>query len=540
MRIRFLFLLPLLCLPASVRSEDYSDVTVIVRGSETIASTSDEFVCATIDWWPPEKCNYDQCPWGRASVLNLDLTNPLLAKAIQAFSPLRIRVGGSLQDQVVYGTPNLGSPCDPFTKVSGGLFGFSQGCITLERWDAINSLFLNTGAVVTFGLNALQGRKQIRRGVWGGPWNSSNAREFMEYTVSKNYPIDSWEFGNELSGSGIGASVGAEQYGKDLVELQSIINDLYGDSRKPLVVAPGGFYDQKWFAQLLDVSGPNVLNAMTHHIYNLGAGNDPQVPNRILNPKYLSGTSDTFRGLQLTIQRHGPWSSPWVGEAGGAYNSGSRLVSNTFLNSFWYLDQLGQSAKYDTKVYCRQTLIGGNYGLLDTDTFVPNPDYYSALLWNRLMGTGVLSIDISGSSYLRAYVHCGKQKGGIALLLLNLHRSTGFMVSIRNDLNVDLAERQGITRDNAFVHGLKRTVSWVGSRASDGFSNREEYHLSAKDGNPFARTMLLNGAPLELTEDGDIPQLNPVQVSVNSPIYVAPLTIAFVVFPDFEAEACGR
>ncbi|KAG0521398.1 hypothetical protein BDA96_08G156800 [Sorghum bicolor] len=540
MRLWSLFLLPLLCLPARVRSEDYSDVTVIVRGSETIASTSDEFVCATIDWWPPEKCNYDQCPWGRASVLNLDLTNPLLAKAIQAFSPLRIRVGGSLQDQVLYGTPNLGSSCDPFTKVSSGLFGFSQGCITLERWDDINNLFLSTGAVVTFGLNALQGRQQTRKGVWGGPWNSSNAREFIEYTVSKNYPIDSWEFGNELSGSGIGASVAAEQYGKDLVELQTIINELYGDSSKPLVVAPGGFYDQKWFAQLLDVSGPNVLNAMTHHIYNLGAGNDPQVPNRILNPQYLSRTSDTFRSLQLTIQRHGPWSAPWVGESGGAYNSGSRLVSNTFLNSFWYLDQLGQSAKYDTKVYCRQTLIGGNYGLLDTDTFVPNPDYYSALLWHRLMGTRVLSIDISGSSYLRAYVHCAKQKGGVALLLLNLHRTMGFMVSVRNDLNVNLAEGRGIRRDNAFVHGLKRTVSWVGSKASDGFSKREEYHLSAKDGNPFARTMLLNGVPLELTEDGDIPPLYPVEVSVNSPIYVAPLTIAFVVFPDFEAEACGR
>ncbi|KAL6622502.1 hypothetical protein ACP70R_032381 [Stipagrostis hirtigluma subsp. patula] len=541
MRLWFLFLVPLLWLPSPIRSEDYSDVTVIVRGSETIASTSDEFVCATIDWWPPEKCNYDQCPWGRASVLNLDLTNPLLAKAIQAFSPLRIRVGGSLQDQVLYGTPNLGSPCDPFTKVSGGLFGFSQGCITMERWDAINDLFLNTGAVVTFGLNALQGRQQIRSGVWGGAWNSSNAREFMEYTVSMNYPIDSWEFGNELSGSGIGASVDAEQYGKDLVELQAIINQLYGESRKPLVVAPGGFYDKKWYAKLLDVSGPNVLNAMTHHIYNLGAGNDPQVPNRILNPQYLSRTSDTFRDLQLTIQRHGPWAAPWVGEAGGAYNSGSRRVSNTFLNSFWYLDQLGQSAKYDTKVYCRQTLIGGNYGLLDTDTFVPNPDYYSALLWHRIMGKGVLSIDISGSSYLRAYAHCGKQKvGGVALLLLNLHRSMGFMVSIRNDLNVDLAEGQGIRRDNAFVHGLKRTVSWVGSKASDGLEKREEYHLSAKDGNTFARTMLLNGAPLELTEDGDIPPLNPVQVSVNSPIYVAPLSIAFVVFPDFEAEACGR
>ena len=131
-------------------------------------------------------------------------------------------------------------------------------------------------------------------------------------------------------------------------------------------------------------------------------------------------------------------------------------------------------------------------------------------------------------------------QGGVALLLLNLHRTMGFMVSVRNDLNVNLAEGREIRRDNAFVHGLKRTVSWVGSKASDGFSKREEYHLLAKDGNPFARTMLLNGVPLELTEDGDIPPLYPVEVSVNSPIYVAPLTIAFVVFPDFEAEACGR
>lgn len=78
--------------------------------------------------------------------------------------------------------------------------------------------------------------------------------------------------GNELSGSGIGASVGAEQYGKDLVELQKIVDRLYENSTKPLVLAPGGFYDKKWFAQLLDVSGPNVVKGMTHHIYNLGAG----------------------------------------------------------------------------------------------------------------------------------------------------------------------------------------------------------------------------------------------------------------------------
>jgi len=41
-----------------------------------------------------------------------------------------------------------------------------------------------------------------------------------------------------------------------------------------------------------------------------------------------------------------------------------------------YLDQLGMSSKYNTKAYCRQSLIGGNYGLLNTTTFVPRPDYY--------------------------------------------------------------------------------------------------------------------------------------------------------------------
>ncbi|KAL2951416.1 hypothetical protein AAZX31_19G049200 [Glycine max] len=84
-----------------------------------------------------------------------------------------------------------------------------------------------------------------------------------------------------------------------------------------------------------------------------------------------------FRNLSKTIKIYGPWSSAWVGEAGEAYNSGGNHVSNRFLNNFWYLDQLGIASCYSTKVYCKQTLIGGNYGLLNTTTFAPNPDYYS-------------------------------------------------------------------------------------------------------------------------------------------------------------------
>lgn len=41
-----------------------------------------------------------------------------------------------------------------------------------------------------------------------------------------------------------------------------------------------------------------------------------------------------------------------------------------------YLDNLGMTASFDHQVYCRQALIGGNYALLNTTTFIPNPDYY--------------------------------------------------------------------------------------------------------------------------------------------------------------------
>lgn len=527
-----LLLLTYSSLSSALRAED---ATIAIDGTRAVANTDVNYICATIDWWPPEKCNYNQCPWGSSSILNLDLSHPLLGNAIRAFKSLRIRIGGSLEDQVLYNVGDVQTPCHGFTRTRDGLFGFSSGCLPMDRWDEAYHLFNDTGVLVTFGLNALHGRRNMKQGPWGGDWDSSNTKDFIEYTISKGQKIDSWEFGNELSGKGVGVRVEAEQYGKDLIMLKNIIDNLYRNfNPKPILVAPGGFYDKQWFDQLLEVSGSLVVNAVSHHIYNLGPGNDPNLVSKILDPNYLSKISDTFSNLKQTIQSHGPWSSAWVGESGGAYNSGGRNVSNTFINSFWYLDQLGMAAMYDTKVYCRQTLIGGNYGLLDTTTFVPNPDYYSALLWHRLMGKEVLALDSSASPDLRTYAHCSKGREGITLLLINLSNQTQFYVSIEKSIK----KISVVSKGTSFLHVLKRSLSWVGIKSSSETFYREEYHFTPEDGYIKSRTMLLNGKALRLTNGEDIPVLEPVLLNLYSPLLVPPLSIKFVVFPNFDAPVC--
>ncbi|RZC08526.1 Auxilin-related protein 1 isoform E [Glycine soja] len=155
----------------------------------------------------------------------------------------------------------------------------------------------------------------------------------------------------------------------------------------------GATLEQKYTAEkVFDILKVNVQILNVHDSLRSNKDNDEHLERKILDPEHLSKVESIFGNLSETIKIYGPWSSAWVGEAGGAYNSGGNHVSNRFLNSFWYLDQLGIASCYSTKVYCRQTLIGGNYGLLNTTTFAPNPDYYSAVLWHRLMGKKVLAV----------------------------------------------------------------------------------------------------------------------------------------------------
>lgn len=53
-----------------VQDEDNA-LMVEVDTRSLLATTDEAFLCATLDWWPPDKCDYGTCAWGQASVLHL-------------------------------------------------------------------------------------------------------------------------------------------------------------------------------------------------------------------------------------------------------------------------------------------------------------------------------------------------------------------------------------------------------------------------------------------------------------------------------------
>ena len=155
-----------------------------------IAGTiSDRFVCAALDWWPADKCDYGRCPWTSASMLSVDLDDPLLVGAAKRLSPFLLRLGGSLSDFVTFEEADgcvPSDPSDPESLASGGVrngirdgarscrpagcsgfvrderlrVGFRDGCLSRARWDALVSFCKRVGCEIVLSINALRGRRR--------------------------------------------------------------------------------------------------------------------------------------------------------------------------------------------------------------------------------------------------------------------------------------------------------------------------------------------------------------------------------------------
>ncbi|URD82440.1 pyrophosphate-energized vacuolar membrane proton [Musa troglodytarum] len=89
-------------------------------------------ICGTIG--DPLKDMSGSSPVKLMAVEFLNLSNPILSSAVKAFSLLKLRIGGSLQDKVIFNAGNPQQPCVRFLKNTCEMFGFSQGCLPMSRW----------------------------------------------------------------------------------------------------------------------------------------------------------------------------------------------------------------------------------------------------------------------------------------------------------------------------------------------------------------------------------------------------------------------
>ena len=200
----------------------------------------------------------------------------------------------------------------------------------------------------------------------------------------------------------------------------------------PVLIGPdtNGFSDAVTFLKQAQDLGV-AMHGITYHEYTTSVSSmRAETLAKMRNATNISGTAEL-----------------WVGEAGGAAGGGHPGLTDSYSSGLWWLPALGEKAKSGHSIYCRQDLVGGDYGLLhddypwnvavlDTPTAKENvitrPDYWSGLLFKRLMGNGVLETKDADSSQsaafyadgdepaLLSYCHCSRRfDQGLAVLLVN-------------------------------------------------------------------------------------------------------------------------
>jgi len=501
------------------------------------------YVCVTMDWWPNNKCdageNWDSdCAWVNASINNAPVDK--LKGALQALDRVTLRLGGTLADGVIYAVgTDKDVECPGFSPAPPETYRmFSGGCLTSTRWKELQGLCPNdSNCSLVFGLNAMSGRTCYNVDPTHAPcfyedqtctsdWNTSNVEAFVRANAGDGFKISGYEIGNEL------ACLTSDQY----AETVSTFYDLmYGVSKEFAIPMPTlsasdfSTLNETFLADFIPKVG-SKLDSITWHYYPLGAGvncagdgsNNTSVDKVILDPDGLHGMivrGDTVVDALASAKSN---VKSWMGESGGAYNSGCNASTNAYMSGFWYLNALGGLALRGHEKFCRQTFVGGNYELVNKETLLPNPDYYTASLFARLMGSKVLSMS-SGDEEVLTYAHCSREGRGATLAFLNFKDKAVSISSVS-------------LRD-----GASRTVL---ATALDVFP-REEYVLTGVDVDSVdylhSNLVALNGVTLSADPSavGGIPVLKPKVVSsAEEDLKLPAMSYGFISFPEWDLLSC--
>jgi heparanase 1 len=470
-------------------------------------------------WWNPDADRVETGS-GTHDAPVFDFDRPRLDRLTAALAPAYLRLGGSESDKIYY---HLSPGGDPEAVPPG-----YESVLTREQWDAVCGFARRVGVELVFTLNAGPGARDA-----SGAWDPENAIELLDDTVERGCPVSLWELGNELNAfwyiHGVANHVSTERYARDLATAKRVIEARHPEARLagqgsafwPIVGEPLSLFFG-FTAGYLEGAG-HLVDVITWHYYPQQSRRGPAAtrratPGRLLDPDHLDEAgywAEVVRGLRDV---HSPGSELWLGEVGNAQYGGEPGVSDVFVGSLWWLDQLGLMAVHGHDVVVRQTLAGSDYGMIDDATLEPRPDYWSSVLWKRLMGRRVYAAEIQddgaqddgahedGDGKLRVYAHSGPAAadgddgdggdGSVTVLVINLDH--------RRNAEVSFPDFAG--------------------------TPYRLYEVRAPD--VLGGELMLDGRVLEPAADGTVPEIagRGVAISGTPAVRVHPLSYSFVVF----------
>lgn len=483
-----------------------SEVALGLNTTTAVAQLDPRFLSVAIDianvvggeFWDPSR---RATVMGTAKVAAYDFARPQLRRLAAALGPAYLRVGGTDADRTVYDLDDSGAAVPPGTWK-----------LRRPQWDALNEFASAVDFRIIFTLNAgVTARDQK------GRWNPLSAKPLLADARAKNYPVDVWELGNELNVFPLLHRhwLSPRGYTDDVQLARWLVDDITPQARLagPAVAFWPLIGEGLPFAKRFMASGGHLLDVITWHYYPEQSFRCPLATNRahageVLRPRELQEVERWAGFIESLTATHAPRAQVWLGETGGAQCGGEPDLSDRFGSSLWWVDELGRMARRGQPVVVRQTLSGGNYGLIDDDSLKPNPDYWASLLWRRLMGGKVLAVSEAAPTAVQSYAHCQREgDGGVAFALVNVHP--------RKIMHVQLPP--------------------LGARADLYLVEAE--HLRAAE-------VELNGAPLRLQPDGALPALLPSSLfprkGEGARVQLPPLSYAFVVLPEANAPVCIR
>jgi hypothetical protein len=414
----------------------------------------------------------------------IDLADIRLRKLAAALAPAYMRVSGTWANSTFFADSDP-PPSAPPT-------GFN-GVLTRQQWQSVVKFSQAVDARIVTSFAISPGTRD-----GAGVWTADQARRWLAYTRSVGGDVAAAEFMNEpdlIAISGAPPGFDATAYGRDFKVFLAFARQA---APGMMVLGPGTAGDAAVVQNLLAASGPG-LDVFSYHFYGalsercVGA----RAPDAALSDDWLSRTDKALALNQALGARFEPGKPIWLTETAEAACGGNRWAA-TFLDTFRYLDQLGRLARAGVAVVMHNTLAASDYGLLDETTQKPRPNYWGALLWRQLMGTGVLEPGLPIQAGLHAYAHCLRgTPGGVALLVINTDR----------DAPHDLT-----------ITGATQRYTLEAADLQDG-------------------SVRLNGAALALTEAGDLPRMAGIATAAGE-VTFAPATITFLAVPAAGNAAC--